>query len=95
MIGGVVLEVYVLPRVHERHPDLDVTDVLKAFASVMVDARRSPMGPGPPSALTDAAATSRWCQAGRRSCACLPYHDPTDPGVVGEINRLRGEGRNQ
>jgi hypothetical protein len=38
--GGAVLEIYVLPRVHERHPELSVEDVLAAFRSVMVDARR-------------------------------------------------------
>ena len=34
------MEIYVLPRVHERHPELSVEDVLAAFRSVMVDARR-------------------------------------------------------
>ena len=38
--GGDAVEVYVLPRVHERHPELTVDDVLAAFRSVMVDARR-------------------------------------------------------
>ncbi|OZG58910.1 hypothetical protein BEUL_2321 [Bifidobacterium eulemuris] len=34
------MQIYVLPRVHERHPDLSDEDVLTAFASVMTDARR-------------------------------------------------------
>ena len=35
------MEIYVLPRVHERHPELSVEDVLAAFGSVMTDARRN------------------------------------------------------
>mgnify|MGYP004455508587 CR=1 FL=1 len=35
-----VLEIYVLPRMHERHPELTSGDVLTAFRSVMRDARR-------------------------------------------------------
>ena len=34
------MEIYVLPRVHERHPELSTEDVIAAFRSVMVDARR-------------------------------------------------------
>jgi hypothetical protein len=34
------MEVYVLNRVHQRHPELSNEDVLTAFHSVEVDARR-------------------------------------------------------
>lgn len=34
------MEIYVLPRVHERHPELSTEDVIAAFRSVMLDARR-------------------------------------------------------
>ncbi len=34
------MEIYVLPRVHERHPELSVEDVLTAFRSVMQESRR-------------------------------------------------------
>ena len=34
------MEIYVLPRVYEWHPELSVEDVLAAFHSVMTDARR-------------------------------------------------------
>ena len=34
------MEIYVMPREHERHPELSVEDVLAAFESVMTDARR-------------------------------------------------------
>lgn len=35
------LKIYVLSRVHERHPELTSEDVLTAFRSVMKDARRA------------------------------------------------------
>ena len=35
------MEIYVLPRVHERHPELDAEDVLTAFRSVMMEAQRN------------------------------------------------------
>lgn len=39
--GGCFLKIYVLSRVHERHPELTSEDVLTAFRSVMKDARRA------------------------------------------------------
>lgn len=39
--GGCFLKIYVLSRVHERHPELTSEDVLTAFRSVMEDARRA------------------------------------------------------
>lgn len=30
-----------LPKIHERHPELTVDEVLTAFHSVMIDVRRS------------------------------------------------------
>lgn len=89
------MEVYVLPRVHERHPDLDVGDVLKAFGSVMVDARRADgtwVAIGLDGRGRDVEMVYR--QVGDR---VLVYHAMTPPTrkIVGEINRLRGEGRNQ
>lgn len=34
------MRVYILPRVHKRHPELTDEDVLTAFHSIMIDARR-------------------------------------------------------
>jgi len=35
------VEIYVLGRIHERHPELTADDVLTAFRSLEVDARRT------------------------------------------------------
>ena len=34
------MEIHVLSRVHERHPELEVDDVVTAFLSAMQEARR-------------------------------------------------------
>ncbi|MCB4877176.1 hypothetical protein [Bifidobacterium pseudocatenulatum] len=34
------MKIYVLPRIHERHPELTAEDVLTAFRSAMQEVRR-------------------------------------------------------
>lgn len=34
------MEIFVLERVHRRHPEIEMRDVLTAFASIEVDAQR-------------------------------------------------------
>ena len=95
VFGGVDLEIYVLPRVHERHPELSVEDVLAAFRSVMVDARRD---------------NGTWVCIGldgrgrdvemvyeQRADRVLVYHAMTPPTkkTRSEIGRLRGERGNR
>ena len=38
------MRIYVLDRVHERHPELSEEDVVTAFRSVMIDAQRDTGG---------------------------------------------------
>jgi hypothetical protein len=93
--GGAALEIYVLPRVHERHPELTANDVVTAFQSVMIDARRNNGtwvcigldGHGRDVEMV-------YKQDGHR---VLIYHAMTPPTskTVSEINHLRGQRRMQ
>ena len=85
------MEIYVLPRVHERHPELSVEDVLTAFRSVMVEARR----------INDTWVCIGLDGRGRdvemvyrqRGDLVVIYHAMTPPTkkTRSEIDRLRGE----
>ncbi|PLS29898.1 hypothetical protein Uis1B_2279 [Bifidobacterium margollesii] len=88
------MRIYVLPRVHERHPELTEKDVVTAFRSVMTDARRE---------------NGTWVAIGLDGHGrdvemvykqvgddVLIYHAMTPPTkkTIKEINGLRGERRN-
>lgn len=87
------MEIYVLPRVHERHPELSKEDVLTAFRSVMVEARRG---------------NDTWVCIGldgrgrdvemvyrQRGDLVVIYHAMTPPTkkTRSEIDQLHGDGR--
>nr|WP_216656914.1 hypothetical protein [Bifidobacterium sp. DSM 109963] len=84
-----------MPRVHERHPELDAEDVLTAFRSIMMDALRE---------------NGTWVAIGldghgrdvemvykQIADRVLIYHAMTPPTkkTLNEINSLHGDGRKQ
>ena len=89
------MEIYVLPRVCERHPELAAEDVLAAFRSVMTDARRKNgtwVAIGLDGRGRDVELVYR--QVGDR---VLIYHAmiPPTKKTLKEINSLHGDGRKQ
>ena len=89
------MEIYVLPRVHDRHPELTSEDVLTAFHSVMTDAQRD----------NDTWVCIGLDQHGRdvemvykqMGDMVLIYHAMTPPTrkTINEINELNGKRRNR
>lgn len=88
------MEIYVLPRVHERHPELSVADVVAAFHSVMTDARRH-NGTWVAIGLDGRGRDVEMVYKQIGDCVLI-YHAMTPPTkkTVNEINCLHGDGRN-
>lgn len=87
------MKIYVLPRVHERHPELSEEDVLTAFRSVMVEARRD-NGTWVCIGLDGRGRDVEMVYA-QQEDSVLIYHAMTLPTkkTMNEISHLHGDGR--
>ncbi|MUH59577.1 hypothetical protein GSD1FS_0909 [Bifidobacterium sp. GSD1FS] len=87
------MKIYVLPRVHERHPELSEEDVLTAFRSVMVEARRD-NGTWVCIGLDGRGRDVEMVYA-QQEDSVLIYHVMTPPTkkTMNEISHLHGDGR--